>query len=110
MGLSRDFFGDMLEVSGPFWGPRGASWGTLGALLGGLGALVGLFGEVWEVSWGHLGGHRSKKGVFFFIAPSSGPEKSPLGALLGRSLALVGPSWASLGPVLGLSWAILGPS
>ena len=135
MGLSRGLFGYSLEVSGPFGGPRGASWGSLGALLGGLGALLGLFGGVWEVSWGHLGGHRSKKGGGGpFGSPPVGALKFASWGTLGALLGALGPvleataqrrgdhfcqspvgarnvaSWGPLGPLLGRSWALLGPS
>ena len=36
-----------------------------------------------------------------------GLSSGPLGALLGLSWALLGPSWGPQGPLLGLSWAIL---
>ena len=89
MGLSKDLFGDTLEVSRPYWGPRGACWSTLGAVLGGLGALVELFGEVRGVYWGHLEGHLSKKGGVLFLRPPVGARKvgswCPLGPLFGRS-------------------------
>ena len=84
------------------------SWGSLEALLGGLGALLRLFGGVWEVSWGPLGGHRSKKGGAFMSVPPSGPERSPLGALLDRSWAPLGRSWGRLGALLGRIGRLLG--
>ena len=71
---------------------------------------MGLFGGVWEVYWGHIGGHRSKQGVALIGVPPTGPEKSPLGAHLGRSWGALGRSWARLGPLWGLSWGSLGPS
>ena len=96
------------------FGLSALSWGSLGALLGlswgAVEALCGLFGRVWEVSGGYLGGNRSKSRRAFIGAPPSGPEKSPLGALLGRSWGDLGRSWARLGPLLGPSWGSLGPS
>ena len=103
-------FGPILTPSwgllGPSWGHRGPSWGHLGAILGLLGAILGHLGP----SWGDLGGNRSKKRRPLISAPPSGPEKSPLGALLGRSWGALGRSWARLGPLWGLSWGSLGPS
>ena len=48
------------------------------------------------------------KGLFF-SAPPSGPEKSPLGALLGALGPVLGLSWARLGALLGHLGAILRP-
>ena len=93
LGLSR----------GSLWALLGRCWGPLGALWKGLGGL-------WGLSWRQS----IKIEASTFWCPPVGARKvaswGPLGPLLGRSWALLGPSWASLGPVLGLSWAILGPS
>ena len=119
-GLRRSWasLGGLLEAS---WEPLGASWGSLGGLLEAswgplgaswapLGALLGRSWEPWGRSWGHLGGDRSTKGgSLISFAP---PErlKSFLGPLLGRSVALLGPSWDPLWPLLGLSWVLSEPS
>ena len=94
----------MLEASGTLFG---LSSGPLGALLGLSWALLrpfwGPLGTPLGLSWAILEAIDEKRRRRLFQSPPSGPEKSPLGALLGRSWAwaLLGPSWASLGAVLG---------
>ena len=50
------------------------------------------------------------RGEHLLAPPPSGPNKSPLGALLGHSWGALGRSWARIGPLLGPSWGSLGPS
>ena len=89
---------------GTFWKLLGPSWGRLGALLG--------------LSWGPLGGLGAspgaileaidrKKGVDSFRVPPSEPSNEPRGALLGRSWALLGPSWGYIESLLGPSFLIV---
>ena len=107
IGPSEGHVGGLWDSLGPLFGP---SWGALGALLGALGAVLGPSGAPLGPLLGHLGGHRAKEtGALISIAPS-GPEKSHLGAVLGRSWGALGRSWGRLGPLLGLSWGRLGPS
>ena len=123
----------------PSWGSLGVllehSWRPLGAFFGGLGALLRLFLEVLGGVLGLFGGSGGllgallrclrgllgpswtlslkKRGVLNSDRPLGGSKMlswGPLGPLLERSWAHLGPSWGPLGPLLGLSWAILGPS
>ena len=104
-------------LSGLFWGILGPSWSSLGrvGVILGLGTLLGL-------SWGPLGSPGEPLGAILEainqmrggnVRPPSGAIKvaawGALGALLGRSWAVLGPSCGPLGPLLELSWAILGP-
>ena len=69
---------------------------------------------LWGPSWASSGPSWrpsiKKDGSFYFAPPPSGPEKSPLGSLLGRSWGALGRSWGRLGGLLGPSWGSLGPS
>ena len=63
LGASRRPIG---AIVWPSWGHFGSLLGLLGALLGPLGALLGLSWAplaALEAPWGHIGGHRSKKGI-----------------------------------------------
>ena len=118
-GLCRPF------ALGASWRPRGAivgpSWGHVGGLFGPswgslrgpLGALLGPSPGGPQRSWGGLGAileaiHQRRGGVLVCLLPS-GPSKSPLWALLGRSWSALGRSWGRLEALLGLSWSSLGP-
>ena len=86
----------------PSWTPLVSCETLLGSLGVFLGACLALFGLSWRTS--------IKKGAAQIHVAPHGPEKSPLGALFGRSWSALGRSWGRLGALLGPSWGCLGPS
>jgi len=93
---SRSHYGTILDVLLALLEPP---WGPLGILLGGLGSLLGPSRAQWL-----------KHDSFYLASPLGGRKTAAwdtLGALLERSSALLGPSWARLGALLGHPGATL---
>ena len=84
----------------------GASWGPLGAILGPSWGLLGppgrLLGPSWRTSI-------KTEEELHLRSPPWEPQKSALGALLGRSWSALGCARGRLGALSTLSWDPLGP-
>ena len=83
------FSGPLRGILGAFWKPLGPSWAPLGAILEDI--------------------DQNRGGASIKAPPPWEPQKSALGALLGRSWNALGCARGRLGALSSLSWDPLGP-